>query len=61
MLPFLNTFSIVLIDYYIILTTNTMEQALDRAGGKMGNKGAEAAMCAIEMSNLLRDLKGAKA
>ena len=44
-----------------ILTTNTMEQALDRAGGKMGNKGAEAAMCAIEMSNLLRDLKGAKA
>lgn len=44
-----------------ILTTNTMEQALDRAGGKMGNKGAEAAMCAVEMSHLLRGLKGAKA
>ena len=44
-----------------ILTTNTMEQALDRAGGKMGNKGAEAAMCAVEMAHLLRDLKGAKA
>ncbi len=44
-----------------ILTTNTMEQALDRAGGKMGNKGAEAAMCAIEMAQLLGNLKGAKA
>jgi len=43
-----------------VLTTNTMEQALDRAGGKMGNKGAEAAMCAVEMAHLLRQLKGAK-
>lgn len=43
-----------------VLTTNTMEQALDRAGGKMGNKGAEAAACAIEMTHLLRRLKGAK-
>ena len=43
-----------------VLTTNTMEQALDRAGGKMGNKGAEAAMCAVEMAQLLRDLKSTK-
>ena len=43
-----------------VLTTNTMEQALDRAGGKMGNKGAEAAMGAVEMAHLLRQLKGTK-
>lgn len=35
-----------------VLTTETVEQAADRAGGKMGNKGAEAAMAAIEMANL---------
>jgi len=34
-----------------------MEQALDRAGGKAGNKGEEAAMTAIEMANLMRTLK----
>ena len=34
-----------------VLTTDTMEQALDRAGGKAGNKGAEAAVAAIEMAN----------
>lgn len=32
-----------------LLTCDTMEQALDRAGGKAGNKGAEAAMAALEM------------
>jgi len=37
-----------------ILTCETMEQALDRSGGKAGNKGFEAAMAAIEMGNLLR-------
>jgi 6,7-dimethyl-8-ribityllumazine synthase len=37
-----------------VLTCDTMEQALDRAGGKHGNKGAEAALSAIEMANLLR-------
>ena len=42
-----------------ILTTNTVEQAEDRAGGKDGNKGYEAAMTAIEMANLLRQLKAA--
>lgn len=40
-----------------VLTTNTMEQALDRAGGKLGNKGAEAAACAIEMVHLLRGVR----
>lgn len=39
-----------------VLTTDTMEQAQDRAGGKSGNKGADAAMSAIEMANLLRRL-----
>ena len=41
-----------------VLTTNSMEQALDRAGGKAGNKGSDAAMTAIEMANLLRRLRG---
>jgi 6,7-dimethyl-8-ribityllumazine synthase len=36
-----------------VLTSDTMEQALDRAGGKAGNKGAEAALCALEMAGLL--------
>ena len=36
-----------------VLTTETMEQAIDRAGGKMGNKGAEAAQVAVEMADLL--------
>lgn len=40
-----------------VLTTNTMEQAVDRAGGKSGNKGFDAAMTAIEMANLLRKLR----
>lgn len=37
-----------------ILTTESVEQAIERAGTKMGNKGAEAALAAIEMANLLR-------
>jgi 6,7-dimethyl-8-ribityllumazine synthase len=40
-----------------ILTTNTLEQAIDRAGAKGGNKGFEAAMTAIEMANLLRQMR----
>ena len=36
-----------------VLTCDTMEQAFDRAGGKMGNKGYEAAMTALEMTDLL--------
>jgi 6,7-dimethyl-8-ribityllumazine synthase len=39
-----------------VLTCQTEEQALDRAGGKEGNKGADAALAAIEMVNLLRQL-----
>jgi 6,7-dimethyl-8-ribityllumazine synthase len=42
-----------------VLTTETVEQALNRAGLKAGNKGAEAALAAIEMVNLLAKLKGA--
>ena len=36
-----------------VLTTDTMEQALDRAGGKMGNKGAEAARTVLETASVL--------
>jgi 6,7-dimethyl-8-ribityllumazine synthase len=39
-----------------VLTTNTLEQAIDRAGAKGGNKGFESAMTAIEMANLLKSL-----
>lgn len=41
-----------------ILTCTTEEQALDRAGGKEGNKGHDAALAAIEMANLLPKLPG---
>jgi 6,7-dimethyl-8-ribityllumazine synthase len=37
-----------------ILTTDTIEQAVERAGTKAGNKGFDAAMAAIEMANLYR-------
>jgi 6,7-dimethyl-8-ribityllumazine synthase len=36
-----------------VLTTDTPEQAFDRAGGKVGNKGADAALAALEMIHLL--------
>jgi len=39
-----------------VLTVDTVEQAIDRAGGKGGNKGAEAALAALELANLLRRL-----
>jgi 6,7-dimethyl-8-ribityllumazine synthase len=39
-----------------VLTTNTMQQAEDRAGGKHGNKGDEAAVTAIKMAQLKKDL-----
>ena len=50
------------IDYEIpvifgVLTTNNLEQALDRAGGKHGNKGVEAAVTAIKMVALKHDLQ----
>jgi len=37
-----------------VITADTLEQAIDRAGAKQGNKGAEAAMAAIEMVDLFR-------
>ncbi len=39
-----------------ILTTDTIEQAIERAGSKAGNKGWDAAITAMEMANLLRKL-----
>ena len=39
-----------------VLTTDTIEQAIERAGTKAGNKGADAALAAIEMASLLRQL-----
>jgi 6,7-dimethyl-8-ribityllumazine synthase len=42
-----------------VLTTNTLEQAIDRAGAKGGNKGFDAAMTAIEMASLMRTLRQA--
>lgn len=41
-----------------VLTTDTIEQAIERAGTKAGNKGYDAAVAAIEMANLLRQLPG---
>ena len=39
-----------------VLTTDTLEQAVERAGAKAGNKGADAALAAIEMANLMSKL-----
>lgn len=39
-----------------VLTTDTLEQAIERAGSKAGNKGFEAAMAAIEMADLMRKI-----
>jgi 6,7-dimethyl-8-ribityllumazine synthase len=40
-----------------VLTTDTLEQALERAGTKLGNKGFEAAVAAMEMANLLKEME----
>jgi 6,7-dimethyl-8-ribityllumazine synthase len=40
-----------------VLTTDTLEQAIERAGSKAGNKGWDAAMAAIEMVNLIRQVQ----
>jgi 6,7-dimethyl-8-ribityllumazine synthase len=42
-----------------IITTETIEQAVERAGTKAGNKGWSAAMAAIEMANLMESVEGA--
>jgi 6,7-dimethyl-8-ribityllumazine synthase len=41
-----------------IITADSLEEALERAGGKMGNKGYDAAVSAIEMANLMRGMAG---
>jgi 6,7-dimethyl-8-ribityllumazine synthase len=43
-----------------VITANTLAQALDRAGGKAGNKGYDAALTAIEMANLLKSTFSAR-
>ena len=40
-----------------VLTTNNIEEAIERAGTKAGNKGFEAAMSAIEMVNLIKQIE----
>lgn len=40
-----------------VLTTDTIEQAIERAGTKAGNKGSEAAVTALELANLLRKIE----
>lgn len=44
---------------FCVLTCDTLEQAIDRAGLKGGNKGSEAGLSAIEMAHLSRKLRGA--
>jgi 6,7-dimethyl-8-ribityllumazine synthase len=39
-----------------VLTTDTIEQAIERAGTKAGNKGSDSALAAIEMISLLRKM-----
>lgn len=47
---------------YGVITTETLEQAINRAGAKTGNKGAEAALSALEMTNLFDQIQtGVKA
>jgi len=41
-----------------VITSDTLEQAVERAGTKSGNKGADAALSAIEMANLFKELAG---
>jgi 6,7-dimethyl-8-ribityllumazine synthase len=41
---------------YGVVTADTVEQAIDRAGVKAGNKGFDAAMAAVELVNLYRDI-----
>lgn len=41
-----------------VITADTLEQAVDRAGGKMGNKGVDAALSAIEMTGVLAAIRG---
>jgi len=42
---------------FCVLTDNTLQQAIDRSGGKHGNKGTEAAIAAIKIAQLRKDAK----
>ncbi len=42
---------------FCVLTDNTLQQAIDRSGGKHGNKGTEAAIAAVKMAQLRKDAK----
>jgi 6,7-dimethyl-8-ribityllumazine synthase len=42
---------------YGIITADTLEQAIERAGTKQGNEGSKAALTAIEMANLLKSIE----
>lgn len=60
--PCVNNLAALGLEYQVpvgmgVLTCETMEQALDRAGGKAGNKGGEAALAVIEMLALLKRIK----
>jgi 6,7-dimethyl-8-ribityllumazine synthase len=44
-----------------VLITDTIEQAIERAGTKVGNKGFDAAMSGIEMANLMKEIGKGKA
>lgn len=43
-----------------VVTADNLEQAIDRAGAKAGNKGVEAAMSAVEIVNLYKEMRGGK-
>jgi 6,7-dimethyl-8-ribityllumazine synthase len=43
---------------FAVVTTDTLEQAINRAGVKAGNKGFEAAMSAVELVNLYKEMDG---
>jgi len=44
-----------------VITADNLEQAIERGGSKMGNKGFDAALSALEMANLYRKISGKKA
>jgi 6,7-dimethyl-8-ribityllumazine synthase len=45
---------------FCVLTCDTLEQAIDRAGLKSGNKGHDAGLAAVEMANLAKQLRSSK-
>ena len=49
---------LILVVVFGVVTTDTVEQAINRSGVKSGNKGYEAAMSAVEIVNLYREMAG---